>query len=185
MDHRISWDLMGSVPKGEILSYTIFILPLSFILITFRLCDASASIACSLFYNQQPLSLHPPSSIPCPLSVLCHLITLISILHALSLSQHLFHISIFQLLAPLFHSILIFSTSIHYSLPPHSDFDYLSFCPLWLCESFSAFSVLPHSPLMRSHYLWPRKSHNSSQLRSYTNYHNCYQVIPNTILRLQ
>ena len=29
------------------------------------------------------------------------------------------------------------------------------------------------------------KLHNSSQLRSYTNYHDCYQVIPNTILRLQ
>ena len=136
------------------LSYTIFIF--SFVLlflITFRLCDALASIPCSLFHYPQPLSLHPPSSIPCPPfhpPLLCHSVTLVSILHPLSLSHHLFCISVFQLLASLFHSILIFPTSVHYSLPSHSDFIYSTFCPLWLCESFSTFSVLPCLPLMRS-----------------------------------
>ena len=43
-------------------------------------------------------------------------------------------------------SIFTISTSVHYLLPPHSNFHYLSSCPLWLCKSFSTFSIPPHSP---------------------------------------
>ena len=126
------------------MSYTIFIF--SFVLLfwlplDFVMPQHLFHVPYSITNNS---SLHPPSHIPCPPPILHHLITpspsfLSSVL---SLSHHLFHISVFWLLASPFCSILIFLTSVHYSLPPHSDFVYLTFCPLWLCESFSTFSVL-------------------------------------------
>ena len=88
------------------MSYTNFTFPLffdlilgSFILISFRLCDASAFILFFLFCYPQPLSLHPPSSVPhppfCPpsfsfpSSVLRHpLITSFHILSSNSLPLH-------------------------------------------------------------------------------------------------
>ena len=96
----------------------------------------------------QPLSLCPPSSIPCPPSILCHIITpsplfLSSVLHHSLIPSLCIPVS--QLPASSFHSIFIFSTSVHYSLPPHSNFVYLTFCPLLLYESFYTFSILPHS----------------------------------------
>ena len=97
----------------------------------------------SLFHYLQPPSLCPPSSVPCPPSILHHprphppsSVTLITS----------FHLHVSQLLASPFHSIIIFPTSTHYSLPLYSNFVYLTFHPLWLCESFSTFSVLPRSP---------------------------------------
>ena len=68
-------------------------------------------------------------------SNLCH-----SIFHP---SDHLFHLLSSNSLFLCSVAIFIISTSIHYSLPPHPNFKYLSFCPLWLCESFSTFSILP------------------------------------------
>ena len=128
------------------LSFVLWFDPLSFYLISFRLYDASAFIMFSLSCYLQPLSLWPPSSIPCPFSVLHHSVTLVPILHPPSPLITSFCLHVSQLLASPFHSIFIFSTSVHYSLPPHSDFVYLTFCPLWLCESFSTFSVIPCSP---------------------------------------
>ena len=72
-------NLLDFVEGNCILSYTNFTFPLffdlilcSFILISFRLCDALAFILVSLFCYSQPSSLHPPSSVPhppfCPLS---------------------------------------------------------------------------------------------------------------------
>ena len=58
--------------RGTCLSYTIFIFPLFFYFDYLRLCDALASILCSLFHYQQPLSLHSPSSITCTPSILHH-----------------------------------------------------------------------------------------------------------------
>ena len=84
----------------------------SFILITFRLCDASASIPYSLSCNQQPLSLCPLSSVT---SHLLSSVTLISILHPPSLSHHLFHIPSFNSL-PLCFILFLFSQ--HPSITP-------------------------------------------------------------------
>ena len=138
MDHRISWDLMGLVPKGKILSYPNFTFPLffdlilcSFILISFRLCDASAFILLpySVTHNLCHSILHFPSLVHLPSSVtlsLCHP-------HSHSLPS----ITLSSLL-----SVSLSSNS----LPPYSDFVYLTFCPLWLCESFSTFPIWPCLP---------------------------------------
>ena len=64
MDHGISRDLMGLVPKGEILLYTIFIF--SYVLLFWLPLDCvmPQHLFCvSIFRTQQPASLHPPSSI--------------------------------------------------------------------------------------------------------------------------
>ena len=129
-----SWGRSGRI-------HVIYHFHLFFVLLfwlSFRLHDASGSILSSLFCNQQPSSL-------CPLSI--------SVLHHPSfpssvfcLSHHLLHIMYSDSLSLCSVSIFIFSTSIHYSLPPHSNIVYLLFCPLWICKSFSTFSILPHLP---------------------------------------
>ena len=68
---------------------------------------------------------HP--SILCPLSIFCPLSPCHSIIH---LCHHLFHLLSPDSLPLCSVSIFIFLTSIHYSLPPCSNFDYSSFCPL-------------------------------------------------------
>ena len=140
MDHRISWDLMGSVPKGEIPDFTFplfFDLILcSFILISFRLYDALAFYY--VFLIPLPTTSVTPSSIPPSHVHLPSFITL-SLHHPLIPS---FCIPISQLLASPFCSIVSFPTSVYYSLPLCSNFVYLTFCPLWLCESFPTFSML-------------------------------------------
>ena len=83
----------------QVVSYTIFTFPLffdlifcSFILISFRLYDASAFIMFFLSCYLQPPSLHPPSSILCPTfhpPSLHHSVTLIPILYPPSPSSHL------------------------------------------------------------------------------------------------
>ena len=99
--------------------------------ITYNLCHSILHpLSLVHLLSSATLSLHPPLF---PSSILHHpLITS-------------FCIPVSQLLASLFCSILIFPTSIHYSLPPCSNFVYLTFHPLWLYDSFSAFSILPHS----------------------------------------
>ena len=90
----------------------------------------------SLFHYLQPLSLCPSSSIPCPPfhpPSLCHSVTLVPVLHLPSPLITSFHIPVSQLLASLSHSIFIFPTSIHYSLPPHSNVVYVP------CDSMSHF----------------------------------------------
>ena len=88
----------------------------------------------SLFCYLQPPSLHPLSSILCPPSVLCHFVTPSPSLPSSVTLSSLLSIS----LSPnsLLYSIFTFATSIHYSLPPRSNFVYLTFHPLWLYESF-------------------------------------------------
>ena len=76
-----------------------------------------------------------------PCDTISFLVTLVPVLCLITS----FYLHVSQLLASLSCSIIIFPTSVHYSLPPHSDFIYLTFCPLWLCESFSTFSRLPRS----------------------------------------
>ena len=149
LDLYIGYDEQALSPSSHNLttfSYTIFTFPLffdlisySFILISFRLYDPSAFYY--VFLIPLPTTSITPSSILHPLSIfhppsLHHSVTLITS----------FCLYVSQLLASPFHSIIIFLTSVHYSLPPHSNFVYLTFCPLWLCESFSTFSILPHSP---------------------------------------
>ena len=63
-DHRISWDLMGSVPKGKILSYTIF--TFSFVLLFWLALDfvMPQHLFCvpySITHNLHYSILHPPS----------------------------------------------------------------------------------------------------------------------------
>ena len=134
----------------------------------------------SLFHYPQPSSLHPPSSVPCPpslvhLSILCHFVTpspsfTSSILHHSLIPS--FCIPVSQLLASLFNSI--FSTSVQYSLPPHSNFVYFTFHPLWLCESFStslvaykSFWLVVYSLACNCHPLLPTQSPPSLPLVSY------------------
>ena len=83
-----------------------------------------------IFYSSIPLSLHH-RSFPS------------SILH---LSYYLFYILSSNSLSLCSVSIFIFSTSVHYSLPPCSNFDSLPFWSLWLCESIYTFSILPCLP---------------------------------------
>ena len=119
----------------------------SFILISFRLCDALAFYY--VFLILLPITSITLSSILHPLSTfhppsLCHSVTLVPVLCPLSPPITSFHIPVSQLIASPFCSIFIFSTSIHYSLPPRSDFVYLTFHSLWLHESFPTFSILLH-----------------------------------------
>ena len=135
--------MIGSVIYHFHLSFVLlFWLALDFVMPWHLLC-----FPYSITYNLHHSILCPLSLVH--LSILHHSITLSpsslsSILHH-SLTPP-FRIPLFQLLASLSCSIIIFPTSIHFSLPPHFNFIYLTFCPLWLCESFSAFSVLPCSP---------------------------------------
>ena len=118
-----------------IFTFPLFVdlIPCSFILISFRLCDASAFIMFpySVTYNLYHSVFHLPSLIH--LSILCHSITLSPSFLSFVLHHSLtpsFRIPLFQLLASPSCSIIIFPTSVHYSLPPHSNFVYLTFCPL-------------------------------------------------------
>ena len=136
------------VRRCHMVSYTIFIFYLFFCFwLPSRLCDASASILCSLSYNPQPSSLYPsilPSSVFCSSSVLCHFVTPSPLFMSsvFCLSYYLFHLLSSDSLPLCSVSIFIISTSVHYSLSPHSDFDSLPFRPLWLCKSISTFSIL-------------------------------------------
>ena len=151
MDHRISWVLMGPVPKGEILSYTMFTFPLFFdfwslVLLFWLPLDFVMPQHLSCFLIPLPTTFITLSLVHLPSSITLSLSTSFSssvLSHSLTPS---FRIPVFWLLASPFHFILIFPTSVHYSLPPHSNFVYLTFCPLWLCESFSTFSILPCLP---------------------------------------
>ena len=128
---------MGSVPKEEILSYSIFIFPLFFYFdylldsvmpqhlfrVPYSITNNPHTTFVTPSFHPLPL-VHLPSSIT---SSLRHPLFLSSIIY---LPCYLFHILSSNSMPFVLFSIFIFSTSIHYSLPPHSNFDYLSFCPL-------------------------------------------------------
>ena len=114
----------------ELVSYTIFVFYLFFCFwLPSRLHDALASILCSLSHNNLCHSVFSPLFIFCSPS-LCYPITLFH------LSYYLFCLLSSNSLPLCSVSIFIISTSIHYSLPPHFNFDSLPSRPLWLCESF-------------------------------------------------
>ena len=140
IDHRISWDLMGSVPKGEILSCAIFICSCYHL---FDLCLTSRyfhyfCLLSSLFWSST-LSYDLPNPLSFCLSIF-HPLFILWLLNCF------LPYSIFHLMFLCSVSIIIFPPSIHYFLPSLSNLDNLTFHPLWLCESYFTSSILHHSP---------------------------------------
>ena len=124
-----------------ILTFPLFfdLIPCSFILINFRLYDASAFTIFFLFHYLQPLSLCPLSSVPCPPfhpPSLCHSVTLVPVLCLLSPSL-LLSVYMSPNSLPL-HSILLLSSQ-HLFITPCLPIPTLSTFHSILCDSVSHF----------------------------------------------
>ena len=118
-DQRNNFSKIGHKRYSGSLSYTIIIFPLFF------------------YFDYLLDSVMPQHLFHVPHSItnnLCHSVLLSSItphfclLSSVSLATCFHHLPSSDSLPLCSVSIFIFSTSIHYSLPPHSDFVYLSFC---------------------------------------------------------